>query len=280
MSRARGQLTLVPLTYRNVVAALRLARKSFGPEFPLVVGTYAWHFYRQARLPDPGFMAKRSTASLFARDPTRLVTFVTTVIHGDDICWVDDVQGGWGEELRSFAESWRVCLFRSDRPDPPVEGTVLRGTMPSRDGKSTYLYSLPRQGAEDRKPVSRVLQRQRLKTSADFFTLSRAGRTVGITGLYDAEYWPGIAWGAWGTLAKEVARRDTAFEAIRLTEELAQKRGSAWFCIETSSDPRYASARAMYQHYGLEPLLSVPEFFKSTNGQGSDYLVYGRRVGR
>ena len=211
MSRARGQLTLVPLTYRNVVAALRLARKSFGPEFPLVVGTYAWHFYRQARLPDPGFMAKRSTASLFAREPTRLVTFVTTVIHGDDICWVDDVQGGWGEELRSFAESWRVCLFRSDRPDPPVEGTVLRGTMPSRDGKSTYLYSLPRQGAEDRKPASRVLQRQRLKTSADFFTLSRAGRTVGITGLTTRS----IGRGSRGELGERWRRRSLAAMRVR-----------------------------------------------------------------
>lgn len=280
MSRARSQLTLVPLTYRNVVPALGLARKSFGPEFPLVVGTYAWHFYRQARLPDPGFMARRSTASLLARGPTRTITFVTTVIHGDDICWVDDVQGDWGEELRSFAESWRVCLFRSNRPDPPANGTILRGTMPSNDGQSTYVFSLPRRATENRKPASRVLERRRLKTSADFFTLSRAGRTVGITGLYDAEYWPGIAWGAWGTLAREIAHRDAVFEAIRLTEELAQERGADWFCIETSSDPRYASARAMYQHYGLRLLLSVPEFFKSADGQDSDYLVYGRRVGR
>src|SRR5882724_13503032 len=105
MSLGRAQLTLVPLTYRNIVPALGLARKSFGPEFPLVVGTYAWHFYRQAGLPDPGFMAKRSTVSLSPADrAARPFSFVTTVIHGDDICWVDDLQGGWGEDMGSFAK--------------------------------------------------------------------------------------------------------------------------------------------------------------------------------
>ena len=279
MNSGRARLSLVPLTYRNILPALQLARRSFGPEFPLVAGTYAWHFYKRAGFPDPGLMAKRSTAPLVSSGGIRSsISFVTTIIHGNDICWVDGHDEGEPDALRSFASSWRVCLFRCHFPTPPLDGMVLRGVMPAGDGGCTYLFSFPTKPAT-RRPRPSTVRHRRLSTTADFFALSRAGRTVGITGLYQVEYWPRIAWGAWGTLTREVARRDAVFDAIRLTEELARSRGADWFCIETSSDARYASARAMYQHYGLKLLLSIPEFFESPNGQGDDYLVYGKHVG-
>ena len=267
-----ADLVLAPLSYRNILPALGLARKSFGPEFPLVLGTYAWHFYRRVGLPDPGIMAKRSMALLpSAAGPDRSISFVTTVIHGHDICWVDARQDSWGDELRSFSRAWRVCVFRSNNPHPPMDGLILRGRMPAEDGGFAYLYSF--EPASHLAPASvRLLRRRRLQTTADFHALSRAGKTVGITGVYEAEYWPRIAWGAWGTLARDVARRDMVFQAIKLTEDLARQRGARWFCIETSSDRRYASARAMYAHYGLQLLLNIPGLF----AEGSDYHVYGR----
>lgn len=267
-----AELTLVPLSYKNILPALGLARKSFGPEFPLVMATYAWHFYRRAGLPDPGLMAKRSTAQLPSDDGAeRHISFVTTVIHGRDICWVDDHQDGWGEELRSFAQAWRVCIFRCDDPLPPMDGLILRGEMPTENGGLAYIYSFEPLSQPTVAPLH-ILRRQRLQTTADFHALSRARKTVGITGVYEAEYWPGIAWGAWGTLARQVAHRDAVFQAIALTESLARRRGARWFCIETSSDRRYASARAMYTHYGLRPMLNIPDFF----GKHSDYRVYGK----
>jgi hypothetical protein len=73
------------------------------------------------------------------------------------------------------------------------------------------------------------------------------------------------------------ARRDAVFETLRQTEERAREEGAKWFCLETSDCEKYRHARKIYEIYGLELLLSIPNFYVDRKGRnGETLMVYGK----
>jgi hypothetical protein len=155
--------------------------------------------------------------------------------------------------------------------------------LPAPHGRGFYIYS----SRSTPNGVTRfdrdrfITGRQNsLHTTCDFYLIERDGVPIGITGLYTADFWPGIGWGGWGAINREAAFRQTMFEALRLTEELARVRDLQWFCIETSDAETYRLARKIYEYYGLELLIEITDFFASTDpwSKGENYLVYGKRL--
>jgi len=287
------KLRLVPLQIRNFWSAVSIARSGFGDETAMIVFSYLWYFWRNLRLPDFGLMARRQSMTLISRrTPIALVDIVTTAIHGWDVCWLDLelLRDCPMSDLLNYLETWplahRLLLVRSHSPLhwPHDEARFcFEGKLPAPDDGAFYIYSSrSTPNGVTRFDRDRFIsgKRNSLHTTCDFYLIERDGVPIGITGLYTADFWPGIGWGGWGAINREAAFRQTIFEALSLTEELARVRDLQWFCIETSDAETYRLARKIYEYYGLELLIEITDFFASTDpgSKGENYLVYGKRL--
>jgi hypothetical protein len=287
------KLRLVPLQIRNFWSAVSIARSGFGDETAMIVFSYLWCFWRNLRLPDFGLMARRQSMTLMSRRaPIALADIVSTAIHGWDVCWLDLelLRDCPMPDLLTYLETWplahRLLLVRSHSPlhGPHDEDRFcFEGKLPAPDDGAFYIYSSrPTPNGITRFDRDRFItgKRNSLHTTCDFYLIERDGVPIAITGLYTADFWPGIGWGGWGAMNRETAFRQTVFEALRLTEELARVRDLQWFCLETSDAETYRFLRKMYEYYGLELLIEIPNFFASTDplSKGENYLVYGKRL--
>src|SRR6202011_2113256 len=207
----------------------------------MIVFSYLWYFWRNLRLPDFGLMARRQSMTLISRrTPIALVDIVTTAIHGWDVCWLDLelLRDCPMSDLLNYLETWplahRLLLVRSHSPLhwPHDEARFcFEGKLPAPDDGAFYIYSSrSTPNGVTRFDRDRFIsgKRNSLHTTCDFYLIERDGVPIGITGLYTADFWPGIGWGGWGAINREAAFRQTIFEPLRLTEELARARDLQW----------------------------------------------------
>lgn len=281
------------MSLSNLPKALWISWESFKGEWHLVWMTYVWHLARAHGFPSVIPMVRRRCLRLEAEGQLAgTMDILSTPVHEPDTRWVildlqEPVQGGaLAEFLMNLMPGCRLAVLQTSgraRCLEDVDSIEYEGSLPGSGWGEFEIYSLRRErvartGDNGFSTVSRACRRPEIH--AEFHLIQRGPRTVGITGLYVADPWPHIGWGAWGTIRRRFAQPHTVLDSLAATEDLARRRGQEWFCIMTSSSPQYRSACRMYEHYGMRRLLSVDDFFRSGRGSQSrdSYLVYGKRM--
>lgn len=284
---------LVPLTLGRLPTAVWISLRTFQREWPLVSLTYVWHLLRTYGLPGGFSMVRRRRYWLgFERRIVGGLDIVSTRIHEPDIRWVmfDGTNRIPKERFAAFLlelmPECRLALVQTSGQGGWSDGSDWvkhEGRLPASDDEFNQVYSVRRGllGTRSGKGFW-VVPRQSRRPSihTEFYLLSRAGRAIGLTGLYEAEWWPHVGWGGWGSILREYAQRRTALAALAATEHLARQRRHTWFCAETSGSPEYRSARWLYEHCGLKPLLIVDNFFRNSCGLAEErcYMIYGKKI--
>lgn len=288
---AGQRLSLAPLTPWNLPRALWITRTAFRGEWGLTALTYLWHLLRSHGLPCPFSMVTRRRFWLrFEESEAGTVDVLKTRIHDPDTRWVivhltrPVPAVGLAAFLLTLLPRSRVAILQvaGDGACLEQEGSFqLEGSLPGSAVGLCPIYSLRRNRvaprAENRFHVTpREPLRPRVHT--DFSLLRQSGRSIGVTGLYVADWWPRIAWGGWGALRQGFAHRGAAKAGLLATQNSARKLGLDWFCLETSSSPQYRIARRLYESCGMQLLVRVDDFFREGR-QRHAYLVYGRNIG-
>jgi hypothetical protein len=157
-------------------------------------------------------------------------------------------------------------------------GFTLAGRLPDGLSEHVYLHAAPDRisGPVSPKRKIRIRGHRGLTSACDFGVVEREGVILGLTGVYEAGFWRDVTWGAWGAVDRASARRDAVFEILRLTEERARASGARWFCLETSDSEKYRHARRIYELHGLELLVTVPDFYRSSDGTSEALMIYGK----
>jgi hypothetical protein len=276
------------LRFVDLPIAMRIVRDGFGDEAGVVLATYLWYFWRRARLPDFGWMA-RSTDLRFmtAGDPLSIrVSSATT--HGRSVAWLDicDNNSFSHDALGSVLTNWpyrhKLLVLRTN--EVLIEelrndcGLQLAGEFPPGLGTARFLYTY--RPHDDTQRMFRVTSnRQSLDIFASFHLVRRDHDPIGVTGVYATNFWPEIAWGAWAAISRRAAYRQTALKTLALTEDLAREMQKRWFCVETSDAERYRAARRIYELYGLQAVLKIENFYDSdSDGRREAYIVYGKKL--
>lgn len=293
-SRMReASVHLTPLRLTNLHKALWLSKESFKGEWPLVWLTYLWHLARVYRLPSLVPMVRRRCYRLQSGSRCLgTVDILRTPIYDSDTRWVildlEELLGGeaLAEYLMHLMPGCRLAVLQTAGRVRYLDDAVsvdYEGDLPGAGPGDLSIYTvrrdrLLRQGGDSYSMV--CLDRGRPQVHTEFCLVQRGPRTLGVTGLYVCDAWPHIGWGGWGTIRRRFAQQYTVFDTLTATENLARQRGLPWFCIMTDSSPGYRSARRMYEHYGMQRLLTVDDFFHGAGGSQclDSYVVYGKQL--
>lgn len=280
-----------PLRAFDMARALRIAAANFGNEINLIARSYLWHFSCRAGYADVGAMwKKRSVEVREAGTVNARFDCLSSFIHGSDVAWID--LAGCEDSLaaaaltafRNWPQRHRLLVIRVDlgRVQSFLNaGFRLAGEIPDGSGKHVYLHATRRRVAApgSRKIAVKFGSRCVMDSDCEFSVVERAGSIIGLTGVYAVDFWRDVTWGAWGAVDPASARRDAVFEMLRLTEQQARIDGSNWFCLETSDSEKYRHARRIYELYGLQLLLTIPDFYPGDSREGPETLmIYGKRL--
>lgn len=274
----------------DVVRAMKIVKDNFRGEVSLVARSYLWHFGRRAGLAGVGAMWARRGVEVAADDGRSVsLDLLSSFVHDRDVAWIDLGGRSAGvvdlavEAFRQWPRRHRLLVVRVDRVRAPrllEAGFDHAGHIPDGDAEHVYLIATPRNIAGDGEPRLnfRFGRRRPLEAECEFSVVERDASVVGLTGIYQTGFWRDVIWGAWGAVDRASARRDAVFEILRLTEERARTCGARWFCLETSDSEKYRHARRIYELHGLQLLLTVPGFYRSSDGSTEALLVYGKPV--
>ena len=274
----------------DIVAAMKIVMDNFRGEVGLVARSYLWYFGRQAGLAGFGAMWSTRCVEVTAKDGrSASLDMVSSFIHDRDVAWID--LGGRPaavvdlalEAFRRWPRRHRLLVVRVDRRRASSlleAGFDHAGHIPDADAEHVYLYATARHIADDGGPRLKLRfgRRRRIESECEFSVVERDASVVGLTGIYQTGFWRDVIWGAWGAVDRASARRDAVFEILRLTEERARACGARWFCLETSDSEKYRHARRIYELHGLQLLMTVPDFYRSSDGSSEALLVYGKPV--
>jgi hypothetical protein len=283
--------TMRPLRVADVARALRIAVTNFGSEVNLVARSYVWHFAKRAGLEDVSAMW--STREVRIVSPTGKVAFncIQSFVHGRDVAWLDlaDIDDADADValdgLRQWPRCHRLLVIRVNAELMPffvAAGFELAGSIPHGRHRHLYMYATRRRLAQARREgvVVHFGARELPRADCEFSVVERDGAIIGLSGIYEVEFWQGVTWGAWGAMDPAAARRDAVFDTLRLTEARAKGQGAAWFCLETSDSAKYRHARRIYELYGLQPMLRIPGFYCDGGSAGDEaFIVYGMALG-
>jgi hypothetical protein len=286
--RRKRSYSLRSMEFSDIKQAMRIAADNFRGEIGLVARSYMWHFGRRIGLGNIGAMWTRRQAEVTAPgEPTLSFDIMSSFVHDRDVVWVDLGGRKPGEiavaaaAFQHWSRHYRLVVVRAERAHLPqlvAAGFTLAGRLPDGLSEHVYLHAACDRIKNTGSPKLKIRLRGRrsLASSCDFGVVEREGVVLGLTGVYEAGFWRDVTWGAWGAVDRASARRDAVFEILRLTEERARSSGARWFCLETSDSERYRHARRIYELHGLELLLSVPDFYRSSDGTSEALLVFGK----
>lgn len=279
---ARTDLTAVPLGWNNFVTAMIIAIRSFGSESFVIAICYLWHLLSLLGIRLDGMLLRRRRFAFHqAGQQVGELERLTSPLYGSDVCWIrlscqahiDRAQ--LIATLRQITAGYRLAVFRLETGDPlPAHWTELRAQGLLAGFAIYTLRSSGKHPHNAREALEARASNAKGEVSADFFLVIRNAKTIGLTGSYSVDFWPGIVWGGWGALIRSAGFRDAGIETVRLTECLAQRRKADLFCIETSNGPKYRAARKIYEIYGLSVLLEIPDFYHD----GEAFLVFGKNL--
>jgi hypothetical protein len=284
----RSVCSMRPLRLADVGRALRIAFTNFSGEVDLIVRSYAWHFAQRAGLNDFSAMWSKRRVRVSNGEQAMSFDCLGSFVHGRDVAWIDLAGRDQADAslaldgMRRWPKVHRLLIVRVEGALLPMfinAGFDIAGSIPHASGKHYYLHAVRAQLASDI-PAVRVLlgAREHLNADCEFSVVERSGAIIGLTGVYDVEFWQGVTWGAWGAMDPSAARRDAVFETLRLTEERARAQGSDWFCLETSDSDKYRHARRIYELYGLQPMLRIPGFYGEQGGKPETFIIYGKAL--
>jgi hypothetical protein len=281
-----------PLRVADVARALRIAAMNFGSEVNLVARSYVWHFARRAGLEDVSAMWSTRTVRIVSPAGTAAFDCIQSFVHGRDVVWIDlaDIDDAGADValdgLRQWPRCHRLLVIRINAELMPffvAAGFDLAGSMPHGRERHLYLYATRQRLAQARREDVAVRFGARTLPYADceFSVVERDGAIIGLTGIYEVEFWQGVTWGGWGAMDPSAARRDAVFDTLHLTEARAKAQGAGWFCLETSDSAKYRHARRIYELYGLQPMLRIPGFYCDAGSAGDEaFIVYGMALDR
>jgi len=287
-SPRRSAYSLRPMRLRDLGRAAKIAIDNFRGEVDLVARSYLWHFSRRAGLRGVGSMWSKRIVEVTAEGGARAsFPLLSSFVHGSDAVWIDlagqsDVATGLAlDAVRQWPCRHRLLVVRVDvvRARRFLDaGFECAGHIPDGDGDHIYLHAERARLADDgaAKLKLRFRGRSRMAADCEFGVVEREGAIVGLTGIYETEFWRDVTWGAWGAMDRASARRDAVFETLRLTEERARANGARWFCLETSDAPKYRHARRIYELYGLRLMMTVPNFYADGSAPAETLMIYGK----
>lgn len=281
-SATMDRFSTVPLRWTNLGIALAIAVRSFRSEAFVIAICYLWYLVSLLGFRLDRLVLRRQVFEVRPAECTIVeCEIITSLLYGRDVCWLrlSDTEGvepaGLIATLKAKTAAYRLAVFRLDPSD------TLPERWPELQSCGVFagfaIYTLREIGdCRERGFAMAHVSKDRAKdgVSADFFLVERDGKAIGLTGTYSVDFWPGIAWGGWGALIRSAGFRDAGLETVRITENLAQARKAAMFCIETSDGAKYRTARRIYEIYGLELLLEIPDFYSD----GEAYLVFGKAL--
>lgn len=281
-----------PLRVADVARALHIAALNFGSEVNLIARSYVWHFAKRAGFEDVSAMwARRGVRIGGAGEAVEFDVF-SSFVHGRDVAWLDlsrietDAADLVLDALSQWPRIHRLLVVRVNDELLPLfvaAGFELAGTLPDGDGRHFYLHAPRERLASDDAPAVSIRFGLRDLPLADceFSVVERDGGIIGLTGIYEVEFWRNVTWGAWGAMDPAAARRDAVFDTLRLTEQRCREQGADWFCLETSDSEKYRHARRIYELYGLKPMLRIPGFYvDGASEKPETFLVYGKQLDR
>ena len=286
----KASCSMRPMRVGDVARALRIAAMNFGSEVNLIARSYVWHFARRAGLDDVSAMWSKRCVRVSTGEDTVSFDAVSSFVHGRDVAWLNltEIDGPDADLVLDALSQWprvhRLLVVRIRETLLPLfvsAGFELAGTMPDGNERHYYLHApRDRLAADVGAPVSvRFGARDLPHADCEFSVIEREGSIIGLSGIYEVEFWRDVTWGAWGAMDPAAARRDAVFDTLRLTEERCRAQGARWFCLETSDASKYRHARRIYELYGLEPLMRIPRFYVDGDGAREEtFIVYGKRL--
>ena len=287
--KARGftKYSIRPLKIGDIARAMKIAADNFSGEVGLVARSYLWHFARKAGFPHITPMWSKWEVHIEDAGETVTLDLLSSFVHGRDVAWIDLASQPEAAvdlamaAMRRWPRFHRLLVVRIERVHAPqflAAGFRIAGHIPDGHGEHIYLYAERKRLIDPLQPAMRVRFSGRRSVSSDceFSVVECNGSIIGLTGIYETEFWRGVTWGAWGAIDPARARRDAVFETLRLTENRAKQNGARWFCLETSDCEKYRHARRIYEIYGLRPLLTIPNFYLNDDGKAEKFIVYGK----
>ncbi len=272
----------------DLARAMKIAADNFRGEVALVARSYLWHFGRRIGLGRFGAMWNRRAVEIAAAGAAPVsFDLLSSFVHDRDVAWID-LGGRPVHELDlalDAARQWpcrhRLLMVRVDRVQAMrfvMAGFTIAGNVPDGDRDHIYLHAQREKIADPRAPKLKLRfgRRRRLTADCEFSVVEREGSILGLTGIYETGFWRDVTWGAWGAVDRASARRDAVFEILRLTEERARANDARWFCLETADGEKYRHARRLYELYGLQLLMTVPDFYRSDDGGSEALMIYGK----
>lgn len=279
-----------PMKIGDISRAMKIAADNFSGEIGLVARSYLWHFARRAGFPSFTSMWAKWVVHLREDDSESVeIDLLSSFVHGRDVAWLDlasqpeDVVDLAMAAMRRWPRIHRLLVVRLERVHAPqflAAGFRVAGHIPDGHGEHIYLYADRNRIADRDQPAVKIRfsGRRSVTSECEFSVVESGGAIIGLTGIYEAEFWRDVTWGAWGAIDPARARRDAVFETLRLTEERAKQNGARWFCLETSDCEKYRHARRIYELYGLRPLLTIPNFYTNDDGKSEKFIVYGKPI--
>lgn len=284
----KASYSLRSMKLGDVARAMQIAADNFRGEVALVARSYLWHFGQRAGLGSLGAMWTRRHVDVTIRGETAIrIDLLSSFVHDKDVAWLDlggretpDVAMAVAA-FRQWPRRHRLLVVRVDEQHMPRlldAGFSPAGELPESNAGPVYLFAARDRIADGSGPrlKLRFSGRRRLESSCDFGVVEREGTVLGLTGIYRTSFWRDVAWGAWGAVDRASARRDAVFEILRLTEARARAEGARWFCLETSDGEKYRHARRIYELNGLELLMTVPDFYRLSDGTSEALMIYGK----
>lgn len=282
--------SLRPMRIGDIARAMKIAADNFSDEIGLVARSYLWHFAHKAGFPHMTSMWAKWVVHIKEEgDEEVKLDILSSFVHGRDVAWID--LASQPEAVVDLAmaamHNWprfhRLLIVRLQRVHTPqflAAGFRIAGHIPDGQDTHIYLYAEQKRIADSSRPTVklRFSGRRSVTSECEFSVVENGGAIIGLTGIYETEFWRDVTWGAWGAIDPTRARRDAVFETLRLTEDRARQNGARWFCLETSDCEKYRHARRIYELYGLRPLLTIPNFYKNEDGQSETFIVYGKPI--
>lgn len=289
-ARNLSQYSIRPLKVADIARAMKIAADNFSGEVGLVARSYLWHFASKVGLPQITSMWAKWEVHIEEDGEAVKLDLLSSFVHGRDVAWIDLAAQSEATidlavaAMRRWPRFHRLLVVRVERGYAPqflAAGFRIAGHLPDGHGQHIYLYAERKRLINPHQPPVRLRFSGRRSVSSDceFSVVECSGAIIGLTGIYEAEFWHDVTWGAWGAIDPSRARRDAVFQTLRLTEERARQNGARWFCLETSDCEKYRHARRIYELYGLRPLLTIPNFYVNDDGNSEKFIVYGKPIG-
>jgi hypothetical protein len=284
---------LEPLGFSNAVQFLRLAFSNFRDERPTILLTVAWYFLRNLSLPNFGVMIRCREMTIM-EDSRRVLgncLLTSSALYDSDMTWLDWPPSADIRLLVRLTRNWPLrhrlvvvrigrLLHAEMRPDDLHYG----GSVPGQDGtdKLYIYYFFPRRDL----PRGTESLRYRLRScrapyvSARFLAARCEGNLIACSGHFRTSFWPDIGWGSWAALHKRYVRKNLILDLVRDTEGRIHASGCKYFCVETTDAVEFRFARRLYELYGFERIVEIPDFYRSAHGQsgGTTYYIYRREA--